>query len=76
MGVFDCVFSSYSVSTGLFEKLDLVLPGKICHLMVQCGNSRLCSGFREKNGLHGVQHNAETRVTVQLPAETDALVSL
>lgn len=47
MGV-NHVFSSNPISTGLSEKLDFVLTGKICHLGVHSGNDRQCSCFREK----------------------------
>lgn len=37
----DPIFSANSFSTGLSEKLDLVLSGNMCHLVVHCGNGRL-----------------------------------
>lgn len=42
-------FSTNSISASLSEKLNLVLAGKMCHLVAHCGNGMLCNNLREKN---------------------------
>lgn len=54
MGILDPGFNSNSFSTGLSEKLNLVLAGKMCHLAAHCGNGMLRNNFREKKVAHSL----------------------